>query len=64
MSYERLRDFYRAGWRPALGWVIVAAFFCKFVLGRGGDVADLLALLTAGGGLVGVRAAEKMKGAG
>ena len=63
MWYERCKDFYRTGWRPALGWVIAAAFAMKFVVGNETPIADLIALIASGGGLAGLRAWEKSNGA-
>jgi len=66
-TYARLRDLFRTGWRPALGWTMVLAVLHEFVLRHwltfpGGDAAQLVALVTMGLGAAGLRGWEKTKG--
>jgi hypothetical protein len=69
--YERLKAFYRAGWRPALGWGLAVTltlgglyeFFLRHYTGGGpNDVMAFVAYLTAAGGLVFNRSQDKAKG--
>ena len=65
--------WYRAGWRPATGWVCVAAMGWQYVVAplagavTGApmpalDAGELMPLLLGLLGLGGLRTAEKMKG--
>ena len=67
MNYELLKAFYRAGWRPGIGWVVVAACVVQWIarplIGDAVlklDVADLIAMLGAAGAMAGLRTVERM----
>lgn len=67
MKYETFRRAFREGWRPALGWVAVAAAFHEFVLRfywvpASGDPVQLVAFITLVVAHIGIRAWEKSKG--
>lgn len=71
--YERIKDFYRTGWRPFTGWglgvVAIAGGIYEFVLRHfyglpGNDVMAFVAYLTAIGAMVYVRKLEKEQGNG
>jgi len=70
MSYERIKDFYRTGWRPGLGWalqiVVLSGGLYEFVIRHflrmpGNDLIQFVAFLTAAGALAGLRGWEKRK---
>ena len=63
---DKLADFARGGWRPALGWALtpclVYAFIIGPVIGRPADAAQLATLFAAVGALVAARSFEKTRG--
>jgi hypothetical protein len=62
MKLTSLKSFFRAGWRPALGWVGVLGCVRAFVWGAETDTAQLMALIGLCMAHVGIRAFEKVKG--
>lgn len=62
MKLAPLKSFFRAGWRPALGWVAVIGAARAFVWGADTDTVQLVALITLALAHVGMRGFEKVKG--
>lgn len=67
LNWTKIARIAREGWRPALGWTLVAAIIHEFILRhwlnlKGSDAAQLVTLAGLIISQVGIRAWEKTKG--